>query len=189
MQIVDEQLEDDPLGHLRALAADTLAMGITAMSEYQLQGALAAAEAMRSVNPGLPLIWGGWHASLLPEQTARDPLVDVVVRGPGEHTLRELLERIAAGKGWEGVPGTTYRRGDEIVSEADRPFTGIDPDRQLPCCAGHGSARLGSRYIPSVPDDTKKTARPLGACGLFHKQELGNRYIPAASWTSAPWSR
>jgi radical SAM superfamily enzyme YgiQ (UPF0313 family) len=131
-EIIDAQIEADAPGRLRAIAAEALAVGITAMTGYQLQGALAAAEAVRSVNPAIPIIWGGWHASLLPEQTASDPLVDVVVRGPGEQTLVELLRRISAGRDWAGVHGVTYRRGREVFSEPDRALVGLDPGRRLP---------------------------------------------------------
>jgi len=132
VEIIDAQIEADPLGRLRSAASGALALGITAMSGYQLKGALAAAEAMRAAQPALPIIWGGWHPSLLPEQTAADPLVDVVVRGPGEDTLRELLDRITAGQEWTGVQGITYRRKDQIVSEPDWPLSGLDPLRRLP---------------------------------------------------------
>jgi radical SAM superfamily enzyme YgiQ (UPF0313 family) len=132
VEIIDAQVETAPLSRLRAAAADALAVGITAMSGYQLQGALAAAEAVRAVNPRLPLIWGGWHPSLRPEETACDSLVDVLVRGPGESILLELLERITAGQDWTGVRGITYRRGNEVIHEPDRPFEGLRPQRRLP---------------------------------------------------------
>jgi anaerobic magnesium-protoporphyrin IX monomethyl ester cyclase len=130
--IIDAQVEEDALANLREQAAQSLAVGITSMTGYQIQGGLAAAQVVREVNPDLPILWGGWHASLEPEQTAADPLVDVVVRGPGEVTLVELLNRRLAERDWAGVPGITYRSDGRIVSEPDRRFDGLDPNRRLP---------------------------------------------------------
>ena len=42
------------------------------------------------------MVFGGWHPTLLPEQTLREDFVDVVVRGQGEVTLLELAERSPA---------------------------------------------------------------------------------------------
>jgi radical SAM superfamily enzyme YgiQ (UPF0313 family) len=132
VEIIDAQIEADPLHRLQAAATDALALGLTAMSGYQLQGALAAAETTRTVNPRLSLIWGGWHPSLRPDETAGDPLVDVVVRGPGEYILLDLLACLATGQDWSDVCGITYRRGSEVISTPDRPFAGLDPQRRLP---------------------------------------------------------
>jgi anaerobic magnesium-protoporphyrin IX monomethyl ester cyclase len=130
--IIDAQVESDALQQLAGLARHALAVGITTMTGYQIQGALAAARAVREVDPGIPLIWGGWHPSLAPEQTAVDPLVDVVVRGPGEATLVELLDRRRNGGDWQGVAGISYRRDGTVVSEPDRPYPGLDANRRLP---------------------------------------------------------
>jgi anaerobic magnesium-protoporphyrin IX monomethyl ester cyclase len=131
-QIVDAQVEPEALTRLRELTRDALAVGITSMTGYQIQGALAAAEAVRDANPATPIIWGGWHASLRQEETAQDPLVDVVVRGPGEQTLVELLNCYANGRPCDQVPGIAYRRGGQIVTTPDRSIEKPDPHRRLP---------------------------------------------------------
>ncbi len=130
--IIDAQVEPDAVDQLRRRAGEALAVGITSMTGYQIQGGLAAAEAVRDAAPDVPLIWGGWHPSLDPEPTARDPLVDVVVRGPGEVTLLELLRRRLDGQDWTGVAGTTICRNGQVMSEPDRPFHGLDAERRLP---------------------------------------------------------
>ncbi|MBN1342020.1 MAG: B12-binding domain-containing radical SAM protein [Phycisphaerae bacterium] len=144
--IVDAQVEPDAIDRLRGLADDALAVGITSMTGYQIQGALEAAQAVRDVNPDVPLLWGGWHPSLDPELTAQDPLVDVVVRGPGEETLVELLQRRLDGHDWVGVAGTTICRDGEVVSAPDRPFNGLNPNRNLPFDKLHMD-RYGGRRV------------------------------------------
>ncbi len=41
---------------------------------------------------GAQVVWGGTHASLLPEQTLQNPYIDFVVMNEGEETFRELIE-------------------------------------------------------------------------------------------------
>ncbi len=130
--IIDAQVDPNALERLATESSGALAVGITTMTGYQIQGALAAAETVRKAAPDVLLIWGGWHPSLDPGTTARDPLVDVVVRGPGEQTLLELLRRRLNGDDWRGVAGITYAVDEEVISEPDRPFGGLDPDRHLP---------------------------------------------------------
>jgi radical SAM superfamily enzyme YgiQ (UPF0313 family) len=131
--ILDGQVDRGAAGALTRRAPQAAAVGITAMSGPQLAHALAAAEGVRDAAPDVPIIWGGWHPSLLPEQTAADPLVDYVCRGPGEQTLVELLDRLAEDPAAvEQVQGITFRRNGRIVTTADRPLAGLDPDRRLP---------------------------------------------------------
>ena len=41
------------------------------------------------MRPDLPVIWGGWHPSLLPEQCLASGVVDACVTGQGERTFAE----------------------------------------------------------------------------------------------------
>ena len=42
------------------------------------------------------MVFGGWHPTLCPESTLREPYVDVVVRGQGEITIVELANALAS---------------------------------------------------------------------------------------------
>ena len=48
--------------------------------------------------------------------------IDIVVRGEGEITFWELVERIACGARWDDIRGLTYRSGDRIVENENRPL-------------------------------------------------------------------
>jgi len=102
-------------------------VGISAMTGQQVKYGLLAAKAAREAWPGRPVVWGGVHPTLFPEQTAGHPLVDYVVRGEGEETLSELLRALSGEISLEEVAGLTFRRGQEIVSNPDRkPFADLD---------------------------------------------------------------
>ena len=129
--IIDADTDPNYAARLADEAARADAVGITTMSGHQLANAIADATRLRAACPTVPLIWGGWHPSMEPEQTAADPLVDLVVRGPGEQTLAEVLAGTPAD--WPNIAGLTWRAADgKIRSTADRLFAGLDPDRQLP---------------------------------------------------------
>ena len=49
-------------------------------------------------------------------------LFDTVVTGEGEYTCVEIVDRLAAGKGLEGVAGTIFRSGETVVKNPPRPL-------------------------------------------------------------------
>jgi anaerobic magnesium-protoporphyrin IX monomethyl ester cyclase len=63
-------------------------VGISCMSGLQIKHALEFARYARMQNPSCPLVWGGVHPALLPEPTAINDYVDVVVRGEGELIIK-----------------------------------------------------------------------------------------------------
>ena len=42
----------------------------------------------------VPVVWGGIHPSLLPEQTLENQYIDYVIQGEGELTLPEFSDRL-----------------------------------------------------------------------------------------------
>lgn len=83
-----------------------LLVGLSVLSGAPIHDALRFAKAVRAAHPGVPLVWGGWHPSVMPEQTSRHPMVDAVVVGQGQASFAELLARAAAGAAFAGVAGT-----------------------------------------------------------------------------------
>ena len=64
--------------------------GITVMTT-KLASALKTAEIIKGINRQMPVLAGGPHASLDPGQLLDTGYVDIVIRGEGEDTIRELL--------------------------------------------------------------------------------------------------
>jgi radical SAM superfamily enzyme YgiQ (UPF0313 family) len=94
---------------------DSVCLGLSCMTGFQIYDALRVADAARAVNPNLPIIWGGWHPSVLPEETAEDDRVDVVVRGEGERSFAEVVNNLYEGKSLADVAGITYRLPDGSI--------------------------------------------------------------------------
>ncbi len=77
------------------------------------------------------IVMGGYHPTAVPEEMLFYPQVDVVVRGEGENTMRELVQRGAP----EGVSGISYKVGKQVIHNADRPL--IEDLDSLPFPARH----------------------------------------------------
>jgi anaerobic magnesium-protoporphyrin IX monomethyl ester cyclase len=125
--LIDERLHDDPEGDLLKAANGALCVGISTMTGFQLRGAIRYSRMIKKATPSVPVIWGGYHPSLLPELSAAEPYVDAIVRGQGERTFQEIVSRLEEGKGYEGVAGVTYRDKDGVVvNNPDRPMTDVE---------------------------------------------------------------
>ena len=128
-RIVDLRLQD-----YRSLDIGApLFVGITAMSGPQIRYGLQFAKRLRAERPRCPIVWGGVHPTLLPEQTAASGCVDVVVRGESELILGPLADALAGGDGLTDVNGLTYRADGEVVSTPDAELIDLDAIRvELP---------------------------------------------------------
>ncbi len=110
----------------QALEEDSLCLGISSLTGYQIKDGLKIAALARKLKPDLPIVWGGYHPSLLPEQTVAHPLVDYVVRGQGELTFQELLAYFRGEGNLESINGLTYKKDGRPVSNPGRPPVDLD---------------------------------------------------------------
>jgi anaerobic magnesium-protoporphyrin IX monomethyl ester cyclase len=113
---------------LEALSERPLCFGVTSMTGPQILHAMAACRIVRGQYPDVPIVWGGIHASLMPEQTLQNPLVDIVVIGEGEATFPELVQALASGTPLEAVAGIAFRKDGDCRFTGERGF--IDLDRE-----------------------------------------------------------
>jgi len=66
---------------------------------------------------GAVTVVGGYHPTAVPDAMLSHLQIDIVVRGEGEETLRELVEKGTP----ENVLGCSYRKNGEIIHNEDRP--------------------------------------------------------------------
>ncbi len=100
-------------------------VGITA-NTTQITAAWHDAERIKSLSTA-PVVLGGPHPTVLPDESAAKPFVDLVVRGEGEATWLEILSILDGTpleESWEAmgsVAGITYRMaGGAIANTPDR---------------------------------------------------------------------
>ena len=119
-RIIDGSITPDFLAAIRGELDDCLAFGVSLLTGPMIRDAIAASEMVRRLRPELPIIFGGWHPSLMPAQTLRESFVDVVVMHQGEATLVEVLQRLRVGTGLELVAGCWFKKDGRIFSNSDR---------------------------------------------------------------------
>ena len=85
----------------------------------------------------VPIIHGGVHATVAPEETISQPEVDMLCVGEGEFPLLELVECVKKGKPYGDIPNLWIKRGGgRIIKNPLRPLIqDLDalpfPDREL----------------------------------------------------------
>lgn len=63
-----------------------------------------------------PVLWGGYHPTLAPEECLRVPFVDAVVRGDGDLVIYTACEALANSHGLENVLSLSYRENGNFIS-------------------------------------------------------------------------
>jgi radical SAM superfamily enzyme YgiQ (UPF0313 family) len=106
---------------VRELEPDVV--GLSVMT-FQRATALGLAAFVRALRPSVRIVVGGYDPSLAAAAYEVSPAIDFVVRGEGEHTLRELLRVLESGElaCLATVRGLSYRTADGWVRNADRPI-------------------------------------------------------------------
>ncbi len=129
VEIFDMRLKD--LAEIKS--GDYLFVGISSLTGAMIEDALRAAKHIRTLNKDVPLVWGGVHVSMLPEQSLESPFVDIVVRGEGELTVQELANVIRNSGNLSEVKGLSYKDGAKIISTPDREYMDLNEiDIELP---------------------------------------------------------
>lgn len=133
IKIIDQRFDDDWQETVADISknADLLFAGVTACTGYEISGGLEFSKLIRRIAPDVPIVWGGWHASAVPEDTIKSEYIDVIVKGQGEWTALELADRLNTGsRDYAGIEGLTYKTSDgAIVNEPDRE---LRPANDLP---------------------------------------------------------
>lgn len=119
---------------LDAIRQGALCIGVCAQTGPQISYAIALIRAVKSEFPKFPVIWAGWHGSILPEQTLSHPDVDILIRGQGEATTLEVLERLRNGVSMAGCLGAAHKEDGKPVVNPERPMIDLD---DLPPMAYH----------------------------------------------------
>src|SRR5690242_2356534 len=113
---------------------DAICLAVSLVTGPMIRETVQIARETKRLYPDLPVILGGWHPSLLPDQTLAAEYVDVVVKGQGEDALLEIVQHIEAGESLKGIAGAGYKEDGRIVFNTPRE---LRPIRELPPKAYH----------------------------------------------------
>jgi radical SAM superfamily enzyme YgiQ (UPF0313 family) len=96
-------------------------VGITAMTT-KFGSVLKTAEIVKKWGPKYPVIVGGPHATILPEQVLKSENIDIVVRGEGEETILELIQALKVKRTLYGIKGISFKDNNAIIHNPDRQW-------------------------------------------------------------------
>jgi anaerobic magnesium-protoporphyrin IX monomethyl ester cyclase len=119
--IIDGAVDPNYRTEVAEQIEDCLCFGVSLLTGPMILDAIEISRMVKRIRPEIPVVFGGWHPSLLSGQTLREEFVDVVVRHQGDLTLVEILRRIEAGKPLDLVQGCWFKRGSRIIQNPDRP--------------------------------------------------------------------
>lgn len=127
VKIISKELTPDFEEALIKECADALCFGVSSMTGYQITDGLKVSRQVKEKFPKLPVIWGGWHPSLLPLETIEEHSIDFVVRAQGERTFFELVKALARGSGdFSKIDGLTFKKKGRVFSNRDRCFEDLN---------------------------------------------------------------
>ncbi len=118
------------------------------------------AQAIKRLDKNIFVCVGGPHPIAVQDRCLEDDgqAVDAVITGEGELTVVEVLDRLEAGKGLEGVPGVVFRGGTRTIENP--PRTLINDLDTLPFPA-RGLLGDVHRYIPPPATYRRKPVATL----------------------------
>ena len=111
--------------------AQPLLVGFSTISGPALIPALKASQQIKS-KCNVPIVWGGIHPTMLPQQTLQESVIDYVILNEGEETLVELTNTLKLGTpspaDLASIRNLAYRDGGQIHVTEPRPFIAdLDP--------------------------------------------------------------
>jgi radical SAM superfamily enzyme YgiQ (UPF0313 family) len=71
-RVIDGALDADYAAQIERETPGALAFGVSLLTGPMIQAAIDMARTVKARHPMLPVIFGGWHPSLLPGETLRE---------------------------------------------------------------------------------------------------------------------
>jgi radical SAM superfamily enzyme YgiQ (UPF0313 family) len=109
--IVDGNADPQPLASIEAIMdrGGVEMLAVSVMPGPQMVAAIPVCKAFREKYPKVPIVWGGYFASLFTDAALNAKYVDFAVRAQGEETFLELIDAIRAGSGYNRIRGLSYK--------------------------------------------------------------------------------
>ncbi|MDI6902793.1 MAG: radical SAM protein [Methanocellales archaeon] len=132
VKIIHEKGTKENIDQLRELVIrkNPILVGFSSLTGSPLLFSLKASEEISKI--GVPIAWGGIHATILPEITLREKSIDFVVVGEGEQTIVELVKALENGGNFGEIRGLGYKKDTRLKFNPQREFITDLDDYELP---------------------------------------------------------
>jgi radical SAM superfamily enzyme YgiQ (UPF0313 family) len=130
VKIIDACTNPDYLTEIeKSMDSYPLFIGISAMTA-QVYSALNIARLIRQkdINAEIPIVWGGIHPTIFPQETAENHCADIIIEGAGEYTSLRLAQELSVKEkpDFTKIPGITYRENGRLYTTAPGEFIDIN---------------------------------------------------------------
>jgi anaerobic magnesium-protoporphyrin IX monomethyl ester cyclase len=148
-------------------------LGISCMTNTYTNAIKIARDIKKYIN--VPIVMGGPHPSIFPEETLSDEAVDFIVSGEGEYTMLELVRD--AHEQYTNIPGLAFKKAGVIKVNPAREYI---PDLDaLPFPARH-LLRLDEYRLTTPHGERMATIMTSRGCpyqcSYCYKGMFGNHY-------------
>src|SRR4030042_5039095 len=131
IRLIDQRVDKNWKENLSAaLNNNPLCVGLTSFTGNQLQYMHEIADFVKNKNKKIPIILGGIHASILPEQTLKAPIIDFVIQGEGDLAFPKFIDAIQGKKSFEDVEGLYFKNNGKILNPT--PTRAVENLEDLP---------------------------------------------------------
>ncbi len=117
VEIIDQRFEEaffEILG--QRLTPEPICIGINCITGPQIEQVIRISQFLKTVTDA-PIVLGGPHPTLFPEQTLESPYVDYVVTGRGEAPFLSLVRRLRENASPHGLPSIGYKENGKVMIE------------------------------------------------------------------------
>lgn len=118
------EVEDGVQSFVQEVAREKpLFVGFSTITGPQLGATIQASRRVHQL--GVPVVWGGVHATIMPLEVLQEEYVDFVVVNEGEETAQEFALKLAQEEDpdWSTVAGLAYKQEDgSPIFHRERPF-------------------------------------------------------------------
>jgi radical SAM superfamily enzyme YgiQ (UPF0313 family) len=134
VRIIDSTITPDFKRRVLEELEGALCLAVSLVTGPMIRETVEIGREAKRLYPHLPIVLGGWHPSLVPDQTLAAEFVDIIVAGQGEDAFLEVVRHIESGEQPKGVAGVGYKDGGRLMFNPRRE---LRPIAELPPKAYH----------------------------------------------------
>jgi len=97
-------------------------LGVSVMTGIQTRHSAELCQKLKNKRKDLPIVWGGIHPSLLPEQCLAEDYIDYAVIGEGEITIVEFTKQLKGNGNFNQINGLGHKNRGKVIINQSREF-------------------------------------------------------------------
>lgn len=186
VEVIDCNAEKDPKDTIRKEVKSSDAIGMTLYChKHEQNNSLSIADFIREIDLDIPIIIGGPHSTLLPEESLKSHKANICVRGRGDPVINPIIEALMGKRDLSSIPNIYYKDGKKIShTETKKINNKLD---ELPFPARHLVDKYSYGFMQGQKIAKGRLTSIITARGCANKCYFCNlhAHIPDCSFRSA----